>query len=90
MHTLLIPLIGFPLAIGFFSLYKDLRKVQNWNIERDSLAPSVIEQGLESFGYLDPSKPAGATVEARLEAGAEAAGAGIGHLLESAGHLLHH
>ncbi|MBW4514077.1 MAG: hypothetical protein KME11_02490 [Timaviella obliquedivisa GSE-PSE-MK23-08B] len=90
MHALLLPLIGFPLAIGFFYLYKNLRKVKDWNIQHDLLAPSVVEQGLESVGYLDPSKPASATVEAGFEAGVEAVGTGVGHLLESAGHLLHH
>jgi hypothetical protein len=93
MHTLLIPLVGFPLAIGFFSLYKDLRKVKNWNIERDRLAPTVTEQGLESIMYLDSSSPAGEKVEAVMVAvadGAGYAGVGLGILIERAEHFLPH
>jgi hypothetical protein len=90
MHTLLLPLIGLPLAIGLFLLYKDVRKVKNWNIEGDRLAPTVTEQGLESVGYLDPSSPAGEKAEAVLVAVAGAAGVGLGTLIERAEHLLPH
>lgn len=101
MHTLLLPLIGFPTAIGFFYLYKDLRKVKNWNIEPDPLAQPCTD-ALEALAYgvppidgttveaLGSETGAGVEVVEAIEAGVEAANEGIGHLLESAGHFLHH
>jgi hypothetical protein len=105
MHTLLLPLIGFPLAIGFFYLYKDLRKVKNWNIEPDPLAqprtdalealaygvPPIDGTTVEALGAeIEASVEAVEAIEASVEAGVEAASEGIGDLLESVGRFLHH
>ena len=99
MHTLLLPLIGVPLTIGFFSIYKDLRKVENWNIEPDPLAQPRAN-ALEALAYSVPPVDGAAVeavgagieavIEASVETGVEAASEGIGHLLESAGHFLPH
>lgn len=97
MHILLLPLVGFPLAIGFSYLYKDLQKVKNWNIQPDPLAQPRTD-ALEALAYGVPPID-GTTIEAlraETEAGVEAveaieaASEGIGHLLESAGHFLPH
>jgi hypothetical protein len=101
MHTLLIPLLGLPVAIGLFALFNDLKRMKNWNIEPDPLAQPTAN-ALESVAYVDRFDGAtadaiGAGIESGIEAGAEAAeagaeaiGEGIAQVLETAGHFLHH
>jgi hypothetical protein len=101
--TLILPLIGLPVAIGLFYLYQDLKKIKTWKIERDPSA-QPNDNALESGVYVDLSgvdretiEAIGAGIEAgvesvveaaeAVEAGVEVMGKGIGGLLETAGHL---
>jgi hypothetical protein len=87
MHGLALSLVGFCLAIAFIYLYKDLKKVKNWRVASSEPRFSATDSGLEAIAYLDPCHPLGTTSEAP---GCEAASAGLGHLVENVGHLLHH
>jgi hypothetical protein len=78
MHTLLLPVVGLPVAIGLFYWINDLRKAKNWNLDRMAGA-DPISVGLESLAYVEPSQATehavatvAAMVEASVEAGAEA------------------
>jgi hypothetical protein len=73
MHTLLIPLLGLPVAIGLVYLYQDMKKVKSWNIESDPLAQPTAN-ALETVAYIDVPHVDGAAVEASgagIEAGVE-------------------
>jgi hypothetical protein len=103
MHTLILPLIGLPVAIGLFYFFKDLKKVKSWSVEPDFLAQPTIN-ALDSVAYVDLPHVDGAaieaiesgveTIETGIETGAEGVSEGIGQILETAGHvaghLLHH
>jgi hypothetical protein len=73
MHTLTLPLIGLPVAIGLFYLYQDLKKIKTWKIERDPLAQPNAN-ALEAGIYVDLSGVDRETIEsigAGIEAGVE-------------------
>jgi hypothetical protein len=95
MHTLLLPLVGLPLAIGLVYFYKDLKKVKSWSIEPDPLNQPTVN-ALDAVTYVDLPHVDGVAVESiesgleAVEAGTEVVGEGIGLLLENAGHFFHH